>query len=155
MSTAQSVIEAALRSIDQLHPGYSASSDHLNACLEALNRMLDEWAASGVMVFQLSKDIVSGTGTGAYIWGTGADITSVKPVKLKPTGQCVNNTTGILRPFRFVLQDEFAGTQDDGSASGYTDMAWYDYGLSNGVLNVFPKLPSGYELRFYSYKPVS
>ena len=154
MATAQNLIEASLRLIDQLQPGYTASDDHYTTCLEALNRMLGEWAAAGAMVYSLSMDTFTGDGSKTYAWGSGGTLTTTKPVRIKSQGQTINLNNLLSQPFTFVSEEDYM-QHPDTSAVGFPDIAFYDYALPTGTLHLYPAPPANYRVNLWSWKALS
>jgi hypothetical protein len=148
-STIQQLVNAALQLIEQLPPGYSASSDHLNTGLDSFNRMVDSWSAEGVSIYALTLDIFTTNGSQAYTWGTAGTITTARPVQLKKVQQCVLN--GMAMAFRMVTADEWQAIEDQ-TETGYPEVGFYDYAQPLGTLRLWPVPGNPSTINLWSFK---
>lgn len=154
MGTVQSaIIDPAFRLIDQISPGYIASTDHYTVALNALNQMISEWSADGTAVYTITSDTLTLTSAVTYTWSSGGNLTTSKPVRIKAI-RCTN-TGGITLPVRVVDATEFNALMRDASAAGqFPDVIFYDYGLPTGILSVYPGA-NGSTLTISSYKALT
>lgn len=81
MAVVLDVITDALRELGVLAAGEVATADDANGGLLALNRLVDQWAAEELQIYQTTRttwSIVSGTAS--YTLGTGGNINVARPV---------------------------------------------------------------------------
>jgi len=81
MAVVLDVIADALRELGVLAAGEVATADDANSGLLALNRLVDQWAAEELQIYQTTRttwSIVSGTSS--YTLGTGGNINIARPV---------------------------------------------------------------------------
>lgn len=149
--TAQQLIEGALRLIDQLAPGYSASADHLSVGLTALNDLLETWSAEGFLLYRLAQDSLTMTGAASYTWGSGGNINTERPVKVRAAYASVSN---IALPVRLATAEEWSAVIDRTATGLYPELALLDYGYPLITIRLWPN-PSSGSLVFHSVKPLA
>jgi hypothetical protein len=151
--TAQQLIEGAMRLIDQLKPGYSASATDLATSLDALNQMLAAWSAEGLMLYAIAEDSVAVTpGTTYYTWGTGGNINTARPVKIRSAYHKVGQ---ISVPVRLISVEEWDQIVDRDSVTALTvDVIYADGGYPLLKVYPWPKAQGG-TLFFHSLKPLT
>jgi hypothetical protein len=151
--TAQQLIEGALRLIDQLKPGYTASSTDLATCLDALNQMLTAWSAEGLMLYSIAEDNVAITpGSTFYTWGTGGNINTTRPVKIRSAHHKVGQIT---MPVRLITVEEWDKIVDRDSVTAlFADVIYADGGYPLLKIYPWPK-PTGGTLYLHSLKPLT
>jgi len=150
--TGQQLIDRALRLIDQLPTGYTASAADSAACLASLNEMLSLWSAELVMVYQISEDQVTLDGAENYSWGPASDLTSTPPLKLlsaKTIRAEVSMPAKILKTI-----DEFNAILDRSATGHFVEQIFYDRGLPTCILRTWPLVTSS-TLQLYGLKPLS
>lgn len=81
MADVRDIVTEALRELGVLSAGEVATADDVNFGFDAFNRLIDQWAAERLQVYQTVRTvwaIVSGTQT--YTLGTGGTINVARPV---------------------------------------------------------------------------
>ena len=81
--TAQTLINAALRSIGTYASGESPSAQELADGLEALRFMLQSWSARNIRLYYTKQDTKVLTGAASYTIGAGGSIDTVRPASIR------------------------------------------------------------------------
>jgi hypothetical protein len=83
MATALDIIKRAMR-LDRVYGiGETPSADEAQACLDALNSMLDLWATQRLYVYVNVTDVISlAASTASFTIGPTGTTVSVRPVKV-------------------------------------------------------------------------
>ena len=81
--TAQTLIKAALRSINAIATGETPTNAEMAEGLEALKIMLRSWSAENLLVYSISQDTLTMTGASSYTIGSGGDANTTWPVEIK------------------------------------------------------------------------
>jgi len=151
MTTVRDIINGALRLIDELGEGQTASNETIADGLTAMTQMMDSWGASGDLVFTETREAFNlVSGQASYTWGTGGTFNSTRPYVIK-SAFIVQG--GITYPVASQDWDQYAlvdnKTQPGLPAYFYNDG---NYPLSNIVLWYVPD--QNYSLNIYSWKPL-
>ena len=81
--TAQTLIKAALRSINAIATGETPTAAEMAEALEALKIMLRSWSADNLMVYTISQDTLALDGSDSYTIGSGGDCDTIWPSEIK------------------------------------------------------------------------
>jgi len=81
--TAQTLIKAAMRSINVIATGETPTAAELADGLEALKIMLRSWSAENIMIYSISQDTLTMTGAASYTIGSGGDVNTTWPEEIK------------------------------------------------------------------------
>ncbi len=81
--TAQTIIKAALRTINAIASGETPTADEMLDGLEAMQFMLRSWSADNIMVYSISQDTLTMDGSASYTIGSGGDADTTWPVEIK------------------------------------------------------------------------
>jgi len=133
--TVSELIKAALRKTGAIASGETPTSEEMADALLALRIMLRQWSGKTMMIFK--SEVVTHTldGSQSYTIGSGADISTTRPVQI--TSAYVN-TNGLDLPVRIVDKDrygEFARKDQGGEWPSYL---WYNPGYSQGTIYLTP-----------------
>lgn len=131
---AQTLINAALRSIGVLAEGESPSTAASNDSFDALNAMLDSWSAEGLPIPYLSRQTVAMTGAASYALAT-------RPIKIKSAA--IVSTSTVNLPLRLASADEWAAARDKGFSGDVADMIFISEGYPLATVYIAPQPAAG------------
>lgn len=150
MSTAQDLIEGALRKIAVLGYGSSLSNEEAQDGLSALNAMLASWSVDNATIYTESKLNNSwAAGTGSKTIGSGGDIDTTRPTDITAATYTIGTTV-----YKLDIRDEKERAMlADLTTQGTPSELYYDadYPLANiylqsipntaGTLNLYYRIP--------------
>lgn len=143
MATWRELFTDALLDLGVLAPGEVPTADDLNNCLRAQNRVIDQWAAERLAIYQQLRttwSIVSGTAT--YTVGTGGTINVVRPVYVEHVRfQDTSMTPNVEYPgLRMLTDDEWSEIRIKDLTSTLPQAAYYNptYSTARGTLTLWP-----------------
>jgi hypothetical protein len=130
MSTAQDIIESALRKISVLGTGSSLDATEGADALATLNNLLSTWSVEGNLVYNTTTETLSLTGgDGEYTIGSGGDFNTARPRRII-SAFVTEGTTDY--PLTIYSADQYASIPQK-STTGIPRVLWYDdnYPLAN------------------------
>jgi hypothetical protein len=153
MATALDFIKQSLRDIGVLAAGEDPSFDDSNDALEALNALLDQWAAQRLKMFTITRStwtIVSGTQE--YTFGTGGDLTT-RPVWIDAAAYLdTSQSTPTEIPMELLTEQAWQGVRQKTQESVYPQVAYYNPTVATGTLSLYP-VPTSSTLTGIIYWP--
>lgn len=147
--TARNLIRRSLQLIGVVGQGEEVSADDASDALTALNDMLSSWSAEGDSVFEEAKDMHTLTSAVSYTIGSGADIDTVRPVRIVAA---FTRSGNIDYPIELKDQKFYASISQKSLGSSFPDYLYYDGGFPTGTIYLWPAPLSGTELHIYSQK---
>ena len=163
MPSVQNICDEALRLIHVLAPNSAfattqqggntvpASQDY-QICLDALNAIIDGFSVDGATIYQTVNETFSLTGAASYTWGTGGNITTPRPEKIRAAS--VSTTDGSM-PVEVVTPERFETIIDRTVTGSYADYLVCDYGYPQATIMLWPAAANGGTLNLWSYKPLA
>ena len=154
MASVLDIVTDGLRELGVLAAGEVASADDGAYGLRALNRLIDQWAAERLQIYEEARttfDIVSGTQE--YEVGTGATVNVARPVSIKHVtyfDAAVSPNHEI--PLDLLTFDGWAGIPQKALTSTYPTHAWYATDYPLGSLKLWP-VPTSSTLTGVVYAP--
>jgi hypothetical protein len=145
-------VNQTLRLIGVLDSGETPSTTESNDALDALNQLITSWSAAGVPIYAVAKDTLALTGAPSYTIGTGGNITTARPVKLK-SAQVVNG--GVSMPIEIVTAEVWVQIKDRTMTGKFAQQLYYDGAYPLGTLALWPSPVTGSSLELYSLKPLA
>lgn len=139
MTTPRDLIKDALEDIGAIGVGDSIPGDQSTGLFNRLNRMLANWSTNGALIF--ADTLISHTltsGDGEYTIGSGGDINTTKPTKIKDAyyrAATIDYNLEIIDEFKY---NRIAIKSLQG---GYPDYLYYKTGHPLGTIKLYP-LPS-------------
>lgn len=137
MSTAQDVIEAAMRDIGALASGEDPSSDETADVLEALNNLIDSWNTDGLTLYaeaDVSHTLVANDGS-YTIAASGADITATRPVRIL---RAYVRDSNIDYPLEIISKEAYDLIPDKTTTSTNPEYLYYEPSYANGTIKLWP-----------------
>ena len=151
--TAQDMIESAMRLLNVLPSGHSATSQERNDGLTTLNQMISSWSAKGILIPYVSGDAFLLTGIGVYSIGTGGTINTQRPLVIKSMKITVSN---VPKAIEMVTAEQWARIDDFSRAQRYAEKAWFNpTSPSSGSIYLWPTPASGGLLDIQSLKALA
>jgi len=143
-TSAATLIEDALIEIGALAAGETVDSNDQTQALRELNRMVKHWQVSGHNLWTRTRGtltMTTGKGTNAnpYLFGTGGDFTTDRPLRIESMRFVDSN--GYERPMVHISRDEYDHLPDKDS-TGEATLFHYDPQIGSGKLYVWPVLSS-------------
>jgi hypothetical protein len=144
---------AALRKIRAIDPSETPNTQELANCFEELKRMIETWGAIGQLVFTSTLDQFTLTsGTAEYTIGSGADIDTVRPIKILQgsfvTASGEDCQLTIISESRYLsFSNKTIGIPDT------PKYIWYKPEYPSGKIYLLPA--GGGVLNLYSLKPLA
>jgi hypothetical protein len=151
MTTVRALIERSMRVAGVLVKGGSPDADEAQDAFLSLNNMLGGWSNHSLILYSDVDESFSMTGADSYTIGTGGDLDTTPPLKIK---------TAFLRsgtidyPLEFIGDDEYARicSKDTQGLAYYLN---FDYGYPLSTLKFYPKPDASYTLHLISEKPLT
>lgn len=153
MATAADIITRALRGIGAIDAIETPSAEDMSAGLLALNELLEAYSLKrGAIYAQVTESVTLTVGDGQYSMGTGADLNTVRPLRIE---------SAFLRDGSTDYPLEVIASRDQWNAIGNKAVTarpsqlFYDATFANGTV-LFDTLPDkAYTLTLSSWKPFS
>ncbi len=133
--TAQTLINAAFRSIGVIASGEIATAQELADGLEALKMMLRHWSASSIRLYFLTQDTLALNSSVSYTIGTGGVCNTLRPEEIK--GGYVKNSNNFDWPLTIIDEAKYRSLSLK-SLSGPAQYLWYNPAFPLGVLYFWP-----------------
>jgi hypothetical protein len=158
MATVLDIATAALREIGVLAAGESPTADDSSAALDALNNLIDQWAAERLAIYTVTRTTKALTsGTASYTVGSGGDIGIVRPVYLDHVTLIdTAPDPDSERPLDPLTEDQYAALSPKALQATYPT-AWYwnpTFSTARGTLTLWP-VPTGSGLHIALYVPTA
>lgn len=154
MTTALTIIKAALRKIGKLGTGQSLPAEEAADALEALNGLIELWAVDDNKVYtQTRESFPLVGGKAAYTIGSGADFNTARPVEIIAA---FTRMAGGVDDQPLTLWDirQYA-TLNDRITTGRPEILYYDGNFPIGSITLWPVPNQADTLHLYSYKELS
>lgn len=142
MPSATNYIYRALRLLNQIRQGQTASTSQNNDGLTMLNALTDAWSAERTTIFSVGTaayPLVSGTAS--YLIGTGQTFNAARPVRIERAGILMPNPNGsgtFRLPLQILSEHEYNEIDVKLEASPYPEKIYYDNAWPNGTLYFVP-----------------
>lgn len=148
------IIKRAYRLIGVYSIGETPTADEAVDGQAALNAMLDEWAAEGLMTYAKSLDTINlVANTSVYTLGATGTIVTVRPNEIDQSSYI--EYLGVSYPMSIATLDDYNSITLKGTTSTMPFLLWYKEDYPNGTLTVFPTPILPLTLKLWSIKPVS
>lgn len=151
MSTAQQIINRALRVLGVLATGETASSDDSADALTALNQMIQSLSLQGLASYRCPLETFNlVVGQTSYTVGpSGAALTTTRPLKILDGYVRLN---GIDYPVELVDAPVYDSYAKKDVTSNLPDRVFYDPTLTNGTFYFYPQPSQANAFYFRSWK---
>lgn len=136
MTTANDIINRALRSLSVIGQGESADASQAADCLVALNDMISSWANESLMLFQVVQDSIALTpGKKDYTIGEGAyDLNTVRPVEVLQAFIRLNNAD---YPVKVIDRARYQSIVLKTASSNIPQWLYYDTGYPASTIRLW------------------
>jgi hypothetical protein len=153
MTTANDIINRALRSLSVIGQGESADQDQAADALVCLNDMVSSWANESLMLYQVSQDSITLTpGKKDYTIGEGAfDINSARPVSIE---QAFIRMLGVDYPVTIIDRQRYESIVLKSTTSTFPAWLYYDTGFPSSTLRIWAAPTQANTLVVDSLKPL-
>jgi len=154
MTTANDIINRALRSLSVIGQGEAADADQAADALVSLNDLVSSWANESLMLFQVVQDVVMLTpGKKDYTIGEGAfDINTVRPVAIDQAFIRLNSAD---YPVKIIDRQRYQSTTLKSSESNIPSWLYYDTGYPASTIRLWAVPTQANALHIDSQKPLS
>lgn len=137
-TTAGNIINRALRLVEALGDGETATAQESADCLEALNAMVDSWNAERLTLYQELQEQFTLTGVEAYTIGVGGVFNTTRPERLisgffRPTGGTIDY------PLSLKTKAEWDRIYLKTYSTYFPQILWYDEAYPLGVIHIWPQ----------------
>ena len=158
--TGLGLITRSLKLIGIGAEGETLSAETINDALDTLNDLLDSWSNENLVVFPVLREVFPLSSAGVqqtYTWGTGGDLDSVAPLRVKNALiQLTGSSPPIELPLEMMNQDEYARVILKTTTSNFPLYCYIDDAYPQKNVNVWPvPTDSTNSLVFYSQKPLT
>lgn len=158
--TGLDLIEGAMRLINVLAEGESASSDSTDTALSALNDMLDSWSNEGLIAFPVVRESFAFSVIGllqTYSWGSTGAFGSARPQTVKKgLIQLSGSNPPLELPLPILNMEEYSAVTLKTLTSTFPLYCYIDDAYPASNVSVWPvPTDSTNSLIFYSVKPLS
>jgi hypothetical protein len=133
--TVTELIKAALRKCGAIATGETPTDDEMQDALIQLRAMLRQWSSRSMMIFKTSVVTHTLDGSTSYSIGSGATISTTRPVRIK---SAFVTSGGIDYPIRIIGSAEYGNLADKDYDSNYPSYLWYNPGYSQGTIYLSP-----------------
>jgi hypothetical protein len=135
-STAQNIIDRALRLLGQLESGQSATTAETADCLTALNAMLDSWRNERLMCWSLQDEAIPLVSTNSTrSLGPSGDYVTTRPQDI--LGAYVVYSTSSI-PVRVITAQEWDSIPLKTATATFPNRLYYEPQMPNGVAYLYP-----------------
>lgn len=149
MSSAQSIIEEALRKIQVLGAGSSLDATEAQQSLVTLNDMLASFSAEGAMIFQETKETFTlVSGQASYTIAAAGDFATTAPLYITAAYITQGDTD---YPLSSVDERQYANIVQKDIQSSVPDCFYYDANYPTANIYLYP-VPSTGTITLYSRK---
>lgn len=141
MTTALDIITDSLREIGVLAASETPTDADAQAALRSMNRMIDRWNASRLMIYVVSRQQFSFTaGQQSYTMGSGANFNAARPAKIDHAEiRVLTQTPNYDIPLEIVTDQQWSAITDKNETEEIPRRLWVQYGFPNLTLNFWPK----------------
>lgn len=139
MTTAQDIINGALKDIGVIASGEAASGSDASDALELLNQLIGQWQVTGLNVYALRDLSFPASGAVSYTIGAGGTIDAARPSQVIAAFW---REGGADRPLTVINAFEDYQSIEDKSQTGSPDAIYYQPTYPLGNIYVYP-LPTG------------
>lgn len=131
--TRDQMIASSLRLLHVLQDGQAPSAAQLTSGAEDLNTLITAWQARGLQLWTYQwLPIPMQQNKNTYTIGpSGADVTSVRPLRLMLSGSYLHSTTGFDRPLNVLSRTEYAQMSEK-SFDDTVNSIYYQPGIDSG-----------------------
>ena len=153
-TTAQTIINGALRLLQVASSDVILTADESNDALEALNQMIDGWSNDSLMLYHVEREqFTCVPGLNPHTIGLGGDFNTSVPMNIEAATVSVG---GIDYPIISINYDDYAVIKLKTLNNVYPEYLYFDRKspyLANIYMYPVPSTPS--ILNLYSRKPLS
>lgn len=154
MATALNVIEGALRMLNILSVGVSASTAQQTEGLDMLNLMIDEWRNEQLMCpWVVEESFALTSGDGEYSIGPGADFNTVRPIELQDSAFV--RVSDIDYPITLINQAQYNAFPSKNVTGSFPQVLYYEPIFPQGIIRLWPLPGSGNTLYISSLKQLA
>ncbi len=151
MTTANSMIERAMRLSGNLGTGEAMEAAEARDGLEALNTMLDSWSTESMFVYVLSEDLFPVVGnTASYTIGPSGSFVGTRPVEVDAASYL--DVGGISYPLTPLTTAEYNNVTLKTLNSAIPQGIWYNPSYPNGTITLYPVPNQSMTLHLWSMK---
>lgn len=151
-TTAQTIIDRAMRLIGALESGESPTADETADALIALNQMIDSWRNDRLIAYKLTNHtltLVNGDNT--YTIGSGGDINTTRPVKID---SAFVTEGGIDYPVEIIGKSAFDAISDKTTQSNLPSRLYYDPAYPTANIKLYPTPSTANVLTVSVWEPI-
>ena len=153
MSTAQDIIDRALRLCGVIASGESPTATESADALEALNAMIDSWRNEKLMVYALTDSTLTLVAAdSSYTIGSAGDLNTTRPVKVE---SCFCRVSNIDYPVKVVDKAEWDAIPDKTTTSDVPQKVFYNATMATGTLQVWPVPTAAHVLHLTLWEPIA
>lgn len=153
VTTAQDIINGALRLLQVKSPDVTLTAAESNDALDALNLMIDSWSNDSLMVHHIIKeDFTLVAGQSVYTIGTGGDFNTSRPVSIETATIRINNSDYGVIP---VAYDDWAAIRLKSLGTNFVEYLYLDESYPLANIWVYPIPTSTINITLYSRKPLT
>lgn len=154
VTTAQDIINSALRGLQVLSPDVTLTADEANGGLDALNLLLESLSIDSLMVHHITKEpFTLVPGQQSYTIGTGGNFNTDRPIAIESATVTVN---GSDYPIETVFAyDDWAAIRLKTLQTTFTQYLYFDGTYPLGTINLYPVPSSATTLTLYSRKELT
>ena len=152
MATWRDLFTDALLDLGVLAAGEVPTADDLNNCLRAQNRVIDQWAAERLAIYQQARQTFTITsGVGTYTVGTGANVNIVRPTYIEHVRFQDTSLTPVVEFNMTRMTDDDYARQNIKSLTSTLPQRWYyNATYPTGTLTLWP-IPTATTLQGVMY----
>jgi hypothetical protein len=151
-TTARDLIEASLRELGVLAEGETASAAGADDALDALNALIDQWAAEKLTIYAVTRTTATLTASQtSFTVGSGGNINIARPVHIERIGFIDTSTTPDTEyPLESLTEDAWANIRLKAQTAEFPQVYYYSPTFPTGTLYPWP-IPTNASLQWAVY----
>lgn len=156
MATAQTLIQAAYRLINQYSEGETPTAAALADGLEAMNTMIDSWSTERLSVFATQDQVLTWpASTASRTLGPTGTLVGNRPVVLDDATYFRDASTGISYGIKIINQQQYDGIAVKTVTSTYPQVIFANDKYPDMELYVYPVPTKALEFHFISVQELT
>jgi len=154
MGSVRNLIKRSMQNIGALGVGESIPDDESTDLFNRLNNMIGNWSTQGALIFTDTEIThVLSANDGEYTIGSGADINTPRPIKIKYA--FVRDSDNTDHSIEIIDEYKYSRISDKNEQSSYPDYLYYKTGHPTGTIILIDRPSQAYTLHLGVLAPLT